>query len=167
MLNVTQNYAITGTTPSSATTAVVGTAIDTYSLDSSQTTKTAAEVADDVDIIADLIGATGGTLDVYLQTSEDSTDGSNGVWTDIVHFPQQAAGGGAKTYRLTMTRGTQTSVIQQVGHALAPALAVNTMVGGTVPRWLRVVAVGGASTTLGASITIKIRSTGNKRSSFA
>ena len=134
-------FPITGTTPSSATTAIVGsnvgglTAFDWFTID------------------ADLVGATGGTLDVYLQRKVDTN-----VWADWVHFPQLAAG--ASAVRYTIPSGADKTIVPVgVGtDALpgTPALATNTFVGGHPGEALRCVAVAGASTSAGAAITIRI-----------
>ena len=49
---------------------------------------------DNVEIEAELVGATGGTLDVYIQSSSDGIK-----WYDCVHFAQLAAAASAIIYR--------------------------------------------------------------------
>ena len=130
-------FSITGTTPAAPGTAVVGSAI------------TWLDRYDVVRIAADLVGATGGPLDVYLQTSPNG--GAN--WYDFAHFPQLAAAAAATKY---FVAPTGSNAITVVGKDLAPALAANTCVGGHPGERMRVVAVAGALTTAGAAVTISV-----------
>ena len=54
---------------------------------------------DSLDITASLVGATGGTLDVFVQGSPD--EGAN--WFDCVHLTSLAAGAAAIIYRTTIS----------------------------------------------------------------
>jgi hypothetical protein len=109
--------------------------------------------ADLLTIDATLTGATGGTLDVYLQRKLASDK-----WRDLVHFAQLAAGAAAKHYSFTIN-GT-TATISDVGGgsdatpgvALAAGAVSNVPPGGDI----RVVFVAGASTSAGASQSITI-----------
>lgn len=99
-------------------------------------------------------GGTGGTLDVYLQRKLGSDS-----WTDFVHFPQQASGGAAKRYTLTLNgQGATTITETGVGTDAAPGVtlaansAVNVMPGDDV----RIVFVAGVGTSVGFSQTITI-----------
>jgi hypothetical protein len=105
-----------------------------------------------VDVIAELKGATGGTLDVYLQISPD--DG--GSWFDVVHWPQLSAGAAAVTYQSPLSNATTTSTPVVVGKNLSPALAANTVVNGAFTDRMRVVMVAGTSTSAGAPVTVRI-----------
>lgn len=107
---------------------------------------------DAVDIVADLVGATGGVLDIYVQGSPD--DGAN--WYDIVHFPQLSAGHAAVSYQAPISNATTTTVPIVVGKNLAPALAVNTVVNGAFSDRMRLVMVAGTSTSAGAAVVIRI-----------
>lgn len=103
---------------------------------------------DNIVIDADLVGATGGTLDVYVQRSFD-----NGTtWRDFIHFPQLAAGAAAVKYSVAPSVGAGTIVV--VGAGTSPALAVNTCVNGHVGDSLRVLMVAGAGTSAGAAVTV-------------
>lgn len=136
-----QIFTITGTSPASASTAIVGDVQQTL-LDYDQFTIDAA-----------LVGATGGVLDVYLQRQVTAN-----VWADWLHFPQLTAGAAAVNY--TAVAGYD-KVIVAVGNgtdasAGTPALAANTFVGGHPGQAVRCVAVAGVSTSAGAAITIRI-----------
>ena len=130
-------FSITGTTPAAPGTAVVGAAI------------TWLDRYDVVRIAADLAGATGGPLDVYLQTSPNG--GAN--WYDYAHFTQLAAGAAATRFFVVPT---PSNTISAVGKDLVPALAANTCVGGHPGERMRVVAVAGALTTAGAVATVYV-----------
>lgn len=138
---------ITGTTPAAPGTAVVGTPVNFAQY---------GEACESLDIDADLVGATGGPLDLYLQTSPDG--GAN--WYDYAHFAQLAAAAPAVKVRFGVSRLAQQLTITTVGKNLTPALAVNTVVGGPFGTQMRLVAVAGALTTAGAVITINIRAQG-------
>lgn len=98
-------------------------------------------------ITATLQGGVGGTLDVYIQTSYDA-----GVtWYDYAHFPQLAAGAAATTKIWTVSKYQQQLTLTAIGSGLAPALAVNTIIGGAWGDQLRIVFVSGAGTSSGAS----------------
>ena len=110
----------------------------------------AADAHASITIEATLRGGTGGPLDVYIQSSPDQ-----GVtWTDLIHFPQQAAGAGPTTYRAAPNRwaGATTTV----GKDLTPSLAANTVAAGGPADRLRVLYVAGSGTTAGAVQTIRV-----------
>lgn len=110
-------------------------------------------------IIATLTGATGGTLDVYLQVSPDA-----GVtWYDYAHFAQLADGAAAITKVITVSRAGQQTGIPTVGTDLSPALAANAVVGGDFGDTMRVLFVAGAGTSAGAVQTIKVIGTRSRR----
>lgn len=132
-------FSITGTSPSSATTAVVGlSAIGTEMRNASE-----------IKIVAELVGATGGTLDVYLQWTPDGT-----TWYDYCHFPQLA--GAAAAVKYSTGSNYPTPGITVIGKDSTPALAANTCVGGSVGNGLRCVCVAGVGTSAGAAVTINI-----------
>lgn len=101
---------------------------------------------------ANLIGATGGTLDVYLQNSPDM--GTS--WYDFAHWPQLAAGAPAINYVFTAATGAQNLTFAPVGRNLAPALASGTATGGAWGDRFRLVMVAGAGTTAGAAVSVRI-----------
>jgi hypothetical protein len=110
----------------------------------------AADAYESITIEATLQGATGGTLDVYIQTSPDQ-----GVtWTDYIHFPQIAAAATAVTYRANPNAWLGT--INVVGKDLVPALAANTIAGGLPGDRLRVLYVAGSGTSAGALQKIRV-----------
>ena len=106
-------------------------------------------------IDADLVGATGGVLDVYLQRKI-----ADNVWRDWLHFTQLTAGAAAVRYSVSTAPGIANTIVA-VGtgtdSAATPALAANTFIGGHPGDAVRAVYVAGASTSAGASITIRIR----------
>ncbi len=104
-----------------------------------------------IDIVAMLVGATGGTLDVYIQ--EGLPDGT---WYDVVHFPQLAAAAAAITYKgnISMLPQPTSAAPTVVGTGLTPALAVNTIVQGTGFDRLRLLFVAGAGTSAGANVKV-------------
>lgn len=125
--------------------AAVGTAVSAVSVQR-------LEAFSDIIVVATLIGATGDTLDVYLQR-ELATN----VWADWVHFAQVGAGAGAASYVIHPDR-TNTITATGVGTTAAPgvALAVNTCAGGHPGSVVRAVYVAAASTSAGATQTIRI-----------
>jgi hypothetical protein len=105
-----------------------------------------------IDIIADLKGATGGALDVYVQNSPDE-----GVsWYDIIHFQQLAPGGALVSYQAPISNATTTTAPILVGKNLTPALAPGQVVNGAFSDRLRLVMVAGVSTTAGAPVVVRI-----------
>ncbi len=106
---------------------------------------------DALDIVAELVGATGGTLDVYLQSSPDGGT----TWFDYIHFPQLASAAAAVKYRVTVPTMGEAG-ITVIGKNTTPVLAANTVVGGLWSDRLRALYVAGASTSAGAVVTISI-----------
>lgn len=140
---------ISETTPSSASTAA-GTTIIKGLGDFSTLVVTAA-----------LVGATGGVLDVYLQTSHDGGT----TWYDLMHFTQLTAGNAAVKKVQVLSRNSGTALTTSditVGVGTTPALAANSNAGGSWGDRIRALYVAGASTSAGAAITIDI--TGYKQS---
>ena len=152
MTTRTNTWSITGTSPAAANQAAVGRAavgLDQY---------------DSFFVTAILVGATGGTLDVYLQRRVDD---AGTIWVDFAHFPQLAAGAALIRYAATMTIPPAAVAVvvgttDNAGTTGAPALAVNTIVGGHPGDAVRMVCVAGVSTTAGAVATVLIK--GVKRS---
>jgi len=131
---------ITGTTPAAAGSAAGATAISGL-LD-----------AETLTVIATLVGATGGVLDVYLQTSYDGGT----TWVDFAHFPQLAAGAGSSVRVWHVVRKLQQTTLTTVGSGSSPAIAANTIVGGTWGDRIRAFYVAGASTSAGAAVNIQL-----------
>lgn len=101
-----------------------------------------------------LRGATGGTLDVYIQDSWDE-----GVtWNDVAHFTQLAGGASAASASVAPSDGAGAIVAIGIGTAAAPgvALAANTAVNGRWGDRLRVVFVAGSGTSAGAAQTLTL-----------
>lgn len=101
---------------------------------------------------ATITGATGGTLDVYVQHSAD-----NVVWDDYIHFPQAAAAAAAVSYSYDPALNDS---IVTVGGGTTPALAAGSVAGGHPMDYLRVLYVAGASTSAGAAQSVKVLCTG-------
>lgn len=103
-------------------------------------------------IYANLQGATGGTLDIYLQFTPDLGT----TWVDYAHFTQKAAAGAATKQVWTVSRSAQQLTIATVGTGTSPALTANSIIGGEWGDQMRVVFVAGTSTSAGALQTIKL-----------
>lgn len=102
---------------------------------------------DAIKIIGTIAGATGGTLDVYVQTSFDG-----GVtWYDLVHFTQAAAIAAAVTYSYSIALNDNLVVVGK-GTLASPnvALAAGSVAGGPWGDQMRAVFVAGAGTSAGA-----------------
>jgi hypothetical protein len=111
-------------------------------------------------IDAVVLGATGGTLDIYFQTSLLARQGvAGGRWYDIAHLPQIAAGAAAARYSMIFTRAkgiapTTPSTISDVTVNGTSGLAANTILSQVLGDSIRMVMVAGAGTTAGASLVI-------------
>lgn len=105
-----------------------------------------------VSIEANLIGATGGTLDVYVQISTDMGT----TWYDYVHYTQLANGASAISYVSSCASGAQNLSLATIGKNLNPALAAGTAVGGAWGDRFRLVMVAGSGTTVGAPVQVRI-----------
>jgi hypothetical protein len=110
---------------------------------------------DSIRIVAILQGATGDTLDIYLQASWD-----NGTtWFDFVHFPQLAAAAAQTTKTITLSRANANTTLTAIGSGTSPALAAGTYLDGEFGSLIRARFVPGASTSAGAAQTIHILGT--------
>lgn len=98
-------------------------------------------------VIAELQGATGGTLDVYIQGLLADT------YYDWAHFAQ-IADGGAATIQVVEPQPVNGAVT--IGSGTSPALAANTFVGGYPADKVRLLFVAGAGTSAGAVQTVSI-----------
>jgi hypothetical protein len=129
---------ITATSPAAAGTAA---ATDTA---------TGLHAFEAVQVIGELQGATGGELDVYLQS------GVGTRWVDLAHFPQLWDGQAAATWRFTLTR--QDSLFLpfaiDVGFDDSPALWSDFCIQGEFGDEIRVLFVAGAGTSAGAVQTV-------------
>lgn len=136
-----QTVTLAGASPASASTSIVATSAGSL-LD-----------FDEFAVRADLVGATGGTLDVYLQRRIAA-----GMWTDWVHFPQLASGAAAVTYEVAIGPGSNAIEAAGTGNdsTASPALAANKCLGGHPGDAVRLVCVAGASTSAGAAQAVSI-----------
>jgi hypothetical protein len=105
---------------------------------------------DAIQIQASLVGATGGVLNVYVQSSLDG----GASWYDLVHFPQLADGASAIVYVCSLSSPQLTPVV--VGTGTSPALAANTVVGGAWGDRLRLLMVAGTGTNTGAAVVVRM-----------
>ncbi len=107
-----------------------------------------------ITFVATITGATGGTIDVYIQHSPD-----NVTWYDYAHFPQSAGSAAAVSYSLSPALN---NIIVTVGAPTAaastptPAIAAGVCAGGHWFDFLRVVYVAGTSTSAGAAQVVKV-----------
>jgi hypothetical protein len=142
-------HIVSATSPSAASTVVLGSLANGLS------------GWDWFQIDAQLLGATGGTLDITLQRKlEVLDDQGNAVdfWFDWLRFPQLAAAAPAVSY--SAQSGTSNTIFT-VGSVVtaspvAPTLAAGTFVGGHPGESIRVIATAGASTSAGAAQKIYI-----------
>ncbi len=104
-----------------------------------------------------LVGATGGTLNVYLQRKVASdAEVTGGVWVDWLSFAQLSAGAAAVRYSVHSGSSTTIQTVASGTDASAgtPALTAGTFVGGHPGDQVRAVYVAGASTSAGAAVKI-------------
>lgn len=131
---------MSGTSPAAASTAA-GTS---YAL--------GLDACDSLTIIGALQGATGGTLDVYVQTSWD--EGT--TWYDFAHFTQLSAGAAAIKHAWHVSRASERTTITTVGTGTSPALAVGTIMSGGWGNMMRLVFVAGVGTSVGAAQSVSV-----------
>jgi hypothetical protein len=146
------NFVFTETSPGAAGTVASSQAVQNASSYFPSGVAGPMEDYDAVLIAAELKGATGDVLDVYVQMSPDM--GLN--WYDIVHFAQLTAGVALKSYLAPISNATTTTAPTLTGKNLVPALAVNTVVNGAFSDRMRLVMVAGAATSLGAAVVVRI-----------
>jgi hypothetical protein len=132
---------LSGTSPGAASTTVTTAAPCAAALN-----------ADRLVIDANLVGATGGTLDVYIQRKI-----APDTWRDWIHFPQLAAAAAAIRYTATITGDEVTGLVvvgQGTDAAPGVTLAANTIVNCMPGGALRLVFVAGAGTSAGAAQSV-------------
>ena len=147
------NYVFAETSPAAAGTAASSNPVGGGPQDSSPGVAYPLADYDTIEIEAELAGATGGTLDVYMQSNDVAT----GTWYDVVHFPQLLAAAGAIIYRTSLSRyatGTVAPVV--IGKNLSPVLAVNISLQNGFGDRLRMVMVAGSGTSAGAVLSVKL-----------
>ena len=106
-----------------------------------------------LDIVAELVGASGGTLDIYVQTNP--TD-DNANWFDLVHFTQLTNGNAAVKYQAPISLYNNAIVPVVVGKNLSPALAAGASINGAFGSRLRLVMVAGSGTSAGAAVKVTV-----------
>lgn len=103
---------------------------------------------------ASLVGATGGTLDVYLQRMVGDPATST-TWVDWLHFPQLAAGASAVRYTID-SRTIEEGPIA-VGSGTTPVIAAGALTCAHPGNQVRALYVAGTSTSAGAAVSIVIQ----------
>ena len=133
-----EKFSLGGTSPAAASTAA-------------STTITGLEAFKSLTFYCVLTGATGGTLDIYIQWSPDLGT----TWVDYAHFAQLADGAAAIKRFFSVSRYGQQTTVTAVGSGTTAspgvALAANTVLGGDFGDRLRVVYVAGGGTSAGAA----------------
>jgi hypothetical protein len=101
---------------------------------------------------ATITGATGGTIDVLVETSPDGT-----TWYEMWHIAQSAAAAAAKSITVSFNRGTGYATTIGVGTLASTTmtLASGAAVDGQWFDRLRVRMVAGTSTSAGAVQSVK------------
>jgi hypothetical protein len=130
-------FKFTGTSPAEAGVAAIDEPVERL------------ESYDEFTVYADLVGATGGTLDIRLQQDMEP---ATGVWRDWLSFAQLAAGAAAIKKAAATTDRNLPAVT--VGDGTTPALAATDGNIGRIGSRVRVIATAGASTSVGAAVTI-------------
>lgn len=148
-------FTFAGTTPNAPGSAVVG---------STSAGLRGFEEYDYFNVFADLVGATGGALDVYLErkVNDDALTSTDAKWTQFAHFTQLAAAAAAIRYAFsfggngTMTAPVASGVSDEGTPTFGLVLAANTIIPGHPGNCVRCVATAGAGTSAGAAISITI-----------
>lgn len=110
-----------------------------------------------VAFIFECVGATGGTLDVYLQRKV----GPN-KWVDYCHLPQIVAGTTKRYESSQFDAATITdSGVGDDTPTATPAIAVNTIVPGHPGEVVRLVLVTGAGVSVAGSVTLYVQGNSN------
>jgi hypothetical protein len=105
-----------------------------------------------IDVIAEITGATGGTLQVSLQVSPD-----NGLsWYECIKWPTANAGDATKYYKSPLSLATTTAAAVQVGKGLVTALTAGSVVNGAFTDRCRLLMTAGASTSAGAPVVVRL-----------
>lgn len=88
-------------------------------------------------VVGQLVGATGGTLDVYLQTAYDAADvaDASATWFDFA---------------------PAVSTVTTIGSGTSPALAAATILGGSWGNRMRLLFTAGAGTSVGAATSVTL-----------
>lgn len=110
-------------------------------------------------------GATGGTLDLYLQRRIFGTNvptPANGIWLDWMHFTSLSAGASAIIYTVTCSHNQPNVTIATVGQLSddlttgALVLASGAFTGGLPGDEIRLVAVASTGTSAGAAQSVYV-----------
>jgi hypothetical protein len=104
--------------------------------------------------MATVQGATGGTLDIFVQTRFKQKAAPGFFWVDTAHLTQLAAAAAQTTVAFTLTRWSPTTSAITANLNIAsgtPLLAAATVVPGLLGDQLRIVYKTGAGTSAGAA----------------
>ena len=110
---------------------------------------------DVIEIVAELVGATGGALDIYVQSRANDLE----PWFDLVHFAQLGASAAAVNYRVSIAQHPQSTISDApvaIGKDNTPALAAAKSVNGGAFDRVRLLMVAGASTSAGAAVKVRV-----------
>lgn len=139
------NITISATSPATATSSV-GSAATVKDTSGNPLTGDLLSGFDSMQVTANLLGATGGTLDVYVQVSYDA----GATWVDYIHYAQLANGAVASSYVSSHSRAKGQGVAVLPFHTLS----VGTSVDGEWGTQARLYFTAGAGTSAGAVQTI-------------
>lgn len=103
-----------------------------------------------ITVNAVLTGATGGALNVVVETSPNGTN-----WYELVHFPQIAAGAAAASYGVSIQL-TGELVARGKNNTTTVSLATGTAFGGHWYDRMRVRFVAGSGTSAGAAQQVEV-----------
>jgi hypothetical protein len=150
-------YIFNETSPSTASTNAVSSQPVTGVYNASGPGIASSKMLDDaagITVVAELIGATGGTLDIFLQGGNP-----DGGWFDVVHFAQLAAGAAAINYSTQISNLAQPSSAAPVAvgtgvHSGSTGLAAGTTVQGLAYSMYRLLMCSGSGTTAGAAVKV-------------
>jgi hypothetical protein len=136
-------WTISGLSPNAPGSAVVGSAIG------------GLQEFSKAEIQASIRGATGDTLNLIVQTSFDGKPVSDPskTWWDLAAYVQLAAGSGPFSTLVSVIRGSTGAAPQALTQG---TLAAGTVLQNALGDALRLLAVPGAATTLGALQTLNI-----------
>lgn len=106
-------------------------------------------------VTAELTGATGGALQVYLQLSPDGGQ----TWFDAIAWPNITAGASTAYYSSPLSQATTTATTIAVGKNLVPALTNSSTAGvvnGAFGDRARLVMKAGSGTSAGAPVVVRM-----------
>ena len=133
---------LTGTSPTSATTTAGTQQIDI------------GRSAQRIQLLASTLGATGGSLDLFVQTTD--TPNTEASWVDFAHFDTISAAAAAAKQLLSTTKQSQEQPPLVIGASTTPLLDPGIVPGGW-KRYLRLCFKANASTSAGAAQSVEVK----------